>query len=107
MEQAMTEQEKREKVKKHNAKRAGHIVKMLIAIAAAMMFFKLTHETDDIVSIMCFVMMLVSCMAALCFKMLHLGMTHCPLCGKTFGYAAWYTRSMPYRCPHCGEKLSY
>ena len=107
MEQVMTEQEKREKVKKHNAKRAGHIVKMLIAIAAAMMFFKLALETDDIVSIMCFVMMLVSVMAALCFKMLYTSTVYCPLCGKRFGYSNQLMATMPYRCPHCGEKLSY
>ena len=103
----MTEQEKREKAKKHSAKRTGYIIKMLIAIVVAGLFFKLSLETDDIVMILCFVCFLVSGIVALCFKMLHLGTIFCPLCGKTFGYSSWYTRTMPYRCPYCGERLTY
>ena len=102
----MTEQEKRTKVKNHNAKRRGYLIKMLLSLGMIMVFFKLAIETDEIVSVLCFVMMLVSGMVVLCFKMLHQSTLFCPLCGKRFGYINWMTRSMPYRCPRCGEKMS-
>lgn len=104
----MTEQEKREKVVKHIAKRNGYIIKLLIAIVVCMVFFKLALDADNsLVSILCFTGFLVSGMAVMCFKVLHQGMLYCPLCGTSFGYGSWMTGTMPYRCPHCGEKLSY
>ena len=102
----MTEKEKRAKVVKHNAKRMGYFYKMLISIGLMFASIKLS-DLDGLGFIFAFVLMLVCGMAAMCFKALHQGMLYCPLCGKTFGYVAWYMQTMPYRCPHCGEKLSY
>ena len=102
----MTEQEKREKVVKHIKKRNGYFIKMLISIGLMFASFKLI-DLDGLGFIFAFVLMLVCGMAAMCFKALHQSMLYCPLCGTSFGYGSWMTGSMPYRCPHCSERLSY
>ena len=103
----MSNEENRKKVIKHNAKRNGYFIKMLLCLAMIMIFFKLSIETEGIIMILCFVMVIVSSISALCFRMLHLGMLYCPICNTTFGYSSWFTRTMPYSCPQCGERLNY
>lgn len=102
----MTEQEKRAKIEKHIAKRNGYFIKMLISIVMLPVSFKVA-ELDGLGIVFGFVIMFLSMIVAMCFKALHQGMLYCPLCGTSFGYGSWMTGSMPYRCPHCGEKLSY
>ncbi len=106
MGEGMTEQEKRAKVIKHNAKRMGYFIKILISIGLMFASVKLI-DLDGLGFVFAFVLMLVCGMVAMCFKALHQGMLYCPLCGTSFGYGRWMTGSMLYRCPHCGEKLSY
>lgn len=104
----MTDEEKRAKIVKHNAKRTGYFIKMLVALASIPVSFWRTINTDGLVSILFFVMVLISVMVVLCFKMLHMGMLYCPLCGVSFNnYGSWFTQTMPYTCPHCDEKLYY
>ena len=103
----MNDEEKRLKVIKHNAKRPGYFIKMIISLVAVPGFFSLSINTDGIISVLSMVMRFVSVMVATCFKALHMGMLYCPLCGASFGYGSWFTRTMPYTCPHCNERLNY
>jgi DNA-directed RNA polymerase subunit RPC12/RpoP len=102
----MNEEEKRMKVIKHNAKRQGYFIKMIISLIMIFVFIYLEPKSD-LMFVLCFVMMLICGMAAMCFKALHQGMLYCPLCGTSFGYGSWLSGTMPTRCPHCGENLYY
>ncbi len=104
----MTEEEKRVKVIQHKRKMTGYFIKMLLSLIAVPVTFRLALDAEGIFFVLSFVMMFVGIIVALCFKMLHFGMLYCPLCGASFNnYSSWFTRTMPYTCPHCGEKLYY
>ena len=106
MERYYERRRKRMKVIKHNAKRQGYFIKMIISLIMIFVFIYLEPKSD-LMFVLCFVMMLICGMAAMCFKALHQGMLYCPLCGTSFGYGSWMSGTMPTRCPHCGENLYY
>ena len=102
----MTEQEKRQKVIKHKAKMNSYFLCMILSIIVTVLIVYST-PSDGIFFIFQFVMVMICPMVALCFKILHQGMLYCPFRGSTFGYGSWMTATMPYTCPHCGERLNY
>ena len=62
----MNEEEKRMKVIKHNAKRQGYFIKMIISLIMIFVFIYLEPKSD-LMFVLCFVMMLICGMAAMCY----------------------------------------
>ena len=103
----MADEEKIARVIKHKARRMGYFVKMTGSLLCILPLFRLRTTTEGVLSVLCIVAAFICMMVAFIFKTLHQGMLYCPLCGAAFGYGSWMTGSMPYVCPHCGEKLNY